>query len=72
MIIAKKSALEKALNYTYRDIVEGNNDVLLLWEFTVRPENQPPTIILEQQGLYKGLRGGRDSSLRRIPYLLNT
>ena len=57
VIIAKKPALEKALNYTYRDIIEGNNDVLLLWEFTVRPENQPPTIILEQQGLYKVLRG---------------
>ena len=56
VIIAKKSALEKSLNYTYRDIVEGDDDVLLLWEFTVRSENNPPTIILEPQGLYKGLR----------------
>ena len=56
VIIAKKSALEKSLNYTYRDIVEGNDDILLLWEFTLRSENNPPTIILEQQGLYKGLR----------------
>ena len=57
VVIAKKPALEKALNYTYRNIVEGNDDVLFLWEFTLRPENEPPTIILEQQGLYKGLRG---------------
>src|SRR3989338_3975189 len=58
LIIAKKNAFKKALNYTYRDIIEGDNDILFLWEFTVKlNSNKQPTIILEQQGIYKDLRG---------------
>ena len=57
VVIAKKTALRESLNYTYRDFVEGNDNILFLWEFTVRLGNKPPTIILEQQGLYKELRG---------------